>query len=106
MIRKRGAICVRPRIGPCAEVVAIGFLMFRKICPEPKCGVVMPPRNLHQDQIVYALVLVILLYLLAQPMGLDANDRIRLWVEIRLAAECLDPNRVFLEHFRVPRNSS
>ena len=66
----------------------------------------MPSGNLHQDKIVYAFVLVILLYLLAQPMGLDANDRIRLWVEIRLAAECLYPNRVFLEHFRVPGTRS
>jgi hypothetical protein len=39
-------------------------------------------------------------------MGLDANDRIRLWVEIRLAAECPYPNRVFLEHFRVSFDSS
>ena len=66
----------------------------------------MPSGNLHQDQLVYTLVLVILSYLLAQPIGLDANDRIRLWVEIRLAAECLYPNRVFLDHFRVPCNRS
>src|ERR1700733_12772721 len=67
---------------------------------------VMPSGNLHQDKIVYAFALVILLYLLAQPMGLDANGRIRLWVEIRLEAESTYPNRVFLEHFRVSFNSS
>ena len=66
----------------------------------------MPLGNLNRNRIVATLGVVILFQLLPQPMNLNPDDWIRLWIKILLPAKGLYADGVLFEALRSPGNSS
>src|ERR1700753_3645966 len=68
---------------------------------EFKSWQVVPFGNLDQYRIPGTFQFVVFLQLLPQPINLDPDNGIRLWVEIRPAAKRFNADGVFLHLFRV-----